>query len=106
MTATIGDQFDVLLFTSVAELECVLEVARVSRTDRWRRLLRPAVRDRLDRSDCGERLREHGLQFDVEAVRRPRMGQLVVQTLEADDDLTRQARSRAGGRRGGQPTSS
>jgi uroporphyrinogen-III synthase len=79
---TIAGQFDVLLFTSAHQLECVLEVAEnLGQTDAWLAAARRCVIGSIGPT-ASETIREHGLPVDVEAV-PTRMGQLVRQTLEA-----------------------
>jgi uroporphyrinogen-III synthase len=79
---TIARQFDVLLFTSAHQLECVLEVAEsLGQSDTWRAAASRCVIGSIGPT-ASETIREHGLPVDVEAV-PTRMGQLVVQTLAA-----------------------
>jgi uroporphyrinogen-III synthase len=79
---TIAGQFDVLLFTSAHQLECVLEVAgTLGQGDGWVAAARQCVIGSIGPT-ASETIREHGLPVDVEAV-PTRMGQLVIQTLEA-----------------------
>jgi uroporphyrinogen-III synthase len=79
---TIAGEFDVLLFTSAHQLECVLEVAETARqADAWLAAARRCVIGSIGPT-ASETIREHALPVDVEAV-PTRMGQLVLQTLEA-----------------------
>jgi len=79
---TIAGQFDVLLFTSAHQLECVLEVAgTLGRADGWVAAARKCVIGSIGPT-ASETIREHGLPVDVEVV-PTRMGQLVIQALEA-----------------------
>ncbi len=79
---TIAGQFDVLLFTSAHQLECVLEVAGGSgQLDAWLAAAKRCVVGSIGPTASGT-IREHGLPVDVEAV-PTRMGHLVVQTLGA-----------------------
>jgi uroporphyrinogen-III synthase len=79
---TIANKFDVLLFTSAHQLECVLEVAEsVGQTAAWLAAARRCVIGSIGPT-ASETIREHGLPVDVEAV-PTRMGQLVVQSLSA-----------------------
>ena len=79
---TIAGKFDVLLFTSADQLECVLEVAgTLGQADGWVAAARRCVIGSIGPT-ASETIREHGLPVDVEAV-PTRMGQLVNQTLEA-----------------------
>jgi len=82
VAATIAGQFDVLLFTSAHQLECVLEVAEsAGQTAAWRAAASRCVIGSIGPT-ASETIREQGLPVDVEAV-PTRMGQLVVQTLSA-----------------------
>jgi uroporphyrinogen-III synthase len=79
---TIAGKFDVLLFTSAHQLECVLEVAdNLGEAETWRTAAARCVVGSIGPT-ASETIREHGLPVDVEAV-PTRMGQLVVQTLAA-----------------------
>jgi uroporphyrinogen-III synthase len=79
---TIAGNFDVLLFTSAQQLECVLEVAAsLGQVDAWLAAARKCVVGSIGPT-ASETIREHGLPVDVEAV-PTRMGQLVTQTLAA-----------------------
>jgi uroporphyrinogen-III synthase len=83
---TIAGNFDVLLFTSAHQLDCVLEVAEsLGEAEAWRAAARRCVVGSIGPT-ASETIREHGLPVDVEAV-PTRMGQLVVQTLGAAPDL-------------------
>jgi uroporphyrinogen-III synthase len=83
---TIAGKFDVLLFTSAHQLECVLEVAETLRErDAWLAAARHCVIGSIGPT-ASETIREHGLPVDVEAV-PTRMGQLVVQTLNAAPEI-------------------
>ncbi len=98
VTATIDDQFDVLLFTSAHQLNCVLEVAEsTGQTAEWIAAARRCVIGSIGPT-ASETIREHGLPVDVEAV-PTRMGQLVVQTLEAAPTILPGKRDRTGERR-------
>jgi len=78
---TITGKFDVLLFTSAHQLECVLEVAdNFGEAEAWRAAARRCVIGSIGPT-ASETIREHGLPVDAEAV-PTRMGQLVSQTLE------------------------
>jgi uroporphyrinogen-III synthase len=77
---TIAGQFDVLLFTSAHQLDCVLEVAgTLGQADGWVAAARKCVIGSIGPT-ASETIREHGLPVDVEAV-PTRMGQLVIQAL-------------------------
>jgi uroporphyrinogen-III synthase len=83
---TIAGNFDVLLFTSAHQLECVLEVAgSLGQRDEWLAAARQCVIGSIGPT-ASETIREHGLPVDVEAV-PTRMGQLVVQTLAAAPEI-------------------
>jgi uroporphyrinogen-III synthase len=86
VSATIGGKFDVLLFTSAHQLECVLEVANgVGQADAWLAAARRCVVGSIGPT-ASETIREHSLPVDVEAA-PTRMGQLVLQTLAAAPEL-------------------
>lgn len=79
---TIGDHFDVLLFTSAHQLECVLEVAEgLGLKTAWLEAARKCVIGSIGPT-ASETIREHGLPVDVEAS-PTRMGQLVRATVAA-----------------------
>jgi uroporphyrinogen-III synthase len=79
---TIAGKFDILLFTSAHQLECVLEVAdNLAKAEAWRTAAARCVIGSIGPT-ASETIREHGLPVDVEAV-PTRMGQLVIQTLGA-----------------------
>jgi uroporphyrinogen-III synthase len=79
---TIAGKFDVLLFTSANQLDCVLEVAgTLGQSDNWVAAARKCVIGSIGPT-ASETIREHGLPVDVEAV-PTRMGQLIIQTLAA-----------------------
>jgi uroporphyrinogen-III synthase len=79
---TVAGRFDVLMFTSAHQLECVLEVAEdLGQADAWLAAARHCVIGSIGPT-ASETVREHGLPVDVEAV-PTRMGQLVLQTLDA-----------------------
>ena len=83
---TIAGNFDVLLFTSAHQLECVLEVAGSSgQADTWRAAASRCVIGSIGPT-ASETIREHGLPVDVEAV-PTRMGQLVVQTISLAPEI-------------------
>jgi uroporphyrinogen-III synthase len=83
---TTAGNFDILLFTSAHQLECVLEVAGTSgQADAWLAAARRCVVGSIGPT-ASETIREHELPVDVEAV-PTRMGQLVLQTLEAAPEL-------------------
>jgi uroporphyrinogen-III synthase len=83
---TIAGHFDVLLFTSAQQLECVLEVGEsLGQRDEWLAAARHCVVGSIGPT-ASETIREHGLPVDVEAV-PTRMGQLVLQTLSAAPDI-------------------
>ncbi len=83
---TIEGKFDVLLFTSAHQLECVLEVAEsMAQANAWLAAARRCVIGSIGPS-ASETIREHGLPVDVEAA-PTRMGQLVLQTIGAAPDL-------------------
>jgi uroporphyrinogen-III synthase len=95
---TIRGNFDVLLFTSAHQLECVLEVAgTLGQADAWLAAAKHCVVGSIGPT-ASETIREHGLPVDVEAA-PTRMGQLVVQTLEAAPTLLANKRSSIGERR-------
>jgi len=98
IAATITDQFDVLLFTSAHQLNCVLEVAEsAGQSVAWIAAARRCVIGSIGPT-ASETIREQGLPVDVEAV-PTRMGQLVVQTLEAAPTILPGKRDRTGERR-------
>jgi uroporphyrinogen-III synthase len=79
---TIGGRFDVLLFTSAHQLDCVLEVAEDAGVrEAWLEAARLCVIASIGPT-ASEALRESGLPVDVEA-RPTRMGQLVRAAIEA-----------------------
>jgi uroporphyrinogen-III synthase len=83
---TIAGQFDVLLFTSAHQLDCVFEVAEsLGQADAWRCAARHCVIGSIGPT-ASQTIREQGLPVDVEAM-PTRMGQLVRQTLEAAPTL-------------------
>jgi uroporphyrinogen-III synthase len=83
---TIAGKFDVLLFTSAHQLECVLEVAEnLGQAVPWLAAASRCVIGSIGPT-ASETIREHGLPVDVEAV-PTRMGQLVLQTLAAAPSL-------------------
>jgi uroporphyrinogen-III synthase len=83
---TIVGHFDVLLFTSAHQLECVLEVAEnLGQADAWLSAARRCVIGSIGPTSS-QTIREHGLPVDVEAA-PTRMGQLVRQTLVAAPTL-------------------
>jgi uroporphyrinogen-III synthase len=89
---TIAGKFDVLLFTSAHQLECVLEVAEsLGRADAWLAAARRCVIGSIGPT-ASETIRERGLPVDVEAV-PTRMGQLVRQTLDAAPAILRGKRA-------------
>ena len=79
---TLNGRFDVLLFTSAHQLDCVLEVAEASgEKEAWLRAARSCVIASIGPT-ASETIRESGLPVDVEA-RPTRMGHLVRAALEA-----------------------
>jgi uroporphyrinogen-III synthase len=83
---TIAGNFDVLLFTSAHQLECVLEVAEsLGLAAAWLAAATRCVVGSIGPT-ASQAIREHGLVVDVEAT-PTRMGQLVRQTLEAAPGL-------------------
>ena len=95
---TIEGKFDVLLFTSAHQLECVLEVAgNLGQADAWLAAAKQCVVGSIGPT-ASETIREHGLPVDVEAA-PTRMGQLVAQTLDAASILLADKRASIGERR-------
>jgi uroporphyrinogen-III synthase len=83
---TIAGKFDVLLFTSAHQLECVLDVAEsLGQAEAWLAAAMHCVVGSIGPT-ASQTIREHGLPVDVEAS-PTRMGQLVHQTLEAAPGL-------------------
>jgi uroporphyrinogen-III synthase len=83
---TIAGKFDVLLFTSAHQLECVLEVAEsLGQAEAWLAAAMNCVVGSIGPT-ASQTIREHGLPVDVEAT-PTRMGQLVRQALEAAPGL-------------------
>ncbi len=79
---TIDGRFDVLLFTSAHQLDCVLEVAEAAgEKEAWLQAARACVIASIGPT-ASEALRDSGLPVDVEA-RPTRMGQLVRAAIEA-----------------------
>jgi uroporphyrinogen-III synthase len=80
--ATLDGQFDVLLFTSAHQLDCVLETAETSGVkEAWLAAARSCVIGSIGPT-ASETIRESGLPVDVEA-QPTRMGQLVRVAIEA-----------------------
>jgi|HubBroStandDraft_6_1064221.scaffolds.fasta_scaffold05628_5 uroporphyrinogen-III synthase len=79
---TIEGRFDILLFTSAHQLDCVLEVAeQAGEKDAWLAAARSCEIASIGPT-ASETIREAGLPVDVEAV-PTRMGQLVRAAIEA-----------------------
>ena len=97
--ATIARQFDVLLFTSAHQLDCVLEVAEADGAkDAWLQAARSMVVGSIGPA-ASEALRESGLPVDVEA-RPTRMGHLVTSAIQAAPAILAEKRAVAGGTAG------
>jgi uroporphyrinogen-III synthase len=95
---TIAGNFDMLLFTSAHQLECVLEVAGgLGQLDAWLAAAKRCVVGSIGPT-ASETIREHNLPVDVEAT-PTRMGQLVVQTLDAAPTILANKRGSIGERR-------
>lgn len=78
---TIAGRFDVLLFTSAHQLDCVLEVAEsAGAKDDWVQAAQSCVIGSIGPT-ASEAIREHGLPVDLEA-QPTRMGQLVKAAIE------------------------
>jgi len=79
---TLDGRFDVLLFTSAHQLDCVLEIAEASgEKEAWLAAARSCVIGSIGPT-ASETIRESGLPVDIEA-QPTRMGQLVRAALEA-----------------------
>jgi uroporphyrinogen-III synthase len=82
ISGTIAGQFDVLLFTSAHQLDCVLEVAEsAGQKEAWLQAARLCEIASIGPT-ASEALRESGLPVDVEA-QPTRMGHLVRAAIEA-----------------------